>query len=329
MFRITLFFIVFLTLNLITACGASPDTTTPNPTTTYQESFIYKPAGGLTQRSPSITHVYLCGTFNNWNQTSHEMTWNPTNNQFERQLQLENGSYQYKYRVVYSSGSSFLFADPTVANSVTDEGWGYNSVRILPSTTPTLYTISCTFTNAQQFWIGLAFTTSQSENWEDFDSAKPAHNTFSWQRAAIGETSHQYTLDLGSADSAEDISINRFHYIRRPLSTLTQNIVLSTPECSYSNSLLSPSTGVHSKDSIDFSWAKPQNIGTITNINLVITSTFGEYVWMEGISTTATNFHFNGDTAITGGGRPYLWGVRFFSDSGWIYTSRLASIILN
>jgi len=311
----------------MTACGAGPEPTSPTPSIQSQESFIYKPAGGLTQGSRTITHVYLCGTFNSWNETSDEMTWDPTKNQFEHQLQLNQGSYQYKYKIVYSSGNPDWFADSRALNTVDDGAWGLNSIRTVPSNEPTLHTATCQLANIETHNIYFFKNNPAAYRWQSCSIINPPASPFSWNCTAAAGS---YRIELQTIESETNISMPNFAFARYDFQSESSNIIIpSLTSLSYNTVTLEPYNGTHSRTNVPLSWSLPQGLGSVINITVyVVPDPWGTEAVISGLSPSATNYHFQGDPAITGNGQQYRWYLKFEMDTGWIFYTRAPILTL-
>lgn len=67
--------------------------------------------------------VFIAGSFNNWDPTSHPMEYRPNKGVFRAYLLLEEGTYEYKFVV-----NGVWQADPKCPERVTNENGDINSV---------------------------------------------------------------------------------------------------------------------------------------------------------------------------------------------------------
>jgi 5'-AMP-activated protein kinase regulatory beta subunit len=67
--------------------------------------------------------VYLAGTFNDWNPTSHPLEYRPAKGEFKAYLLLSKGVYEYKFVV-----NGVWIEDPNCPERTPDGSGGFNSV---------------------------------------------------------------------------------------------------------------------------------------------------------------------------------------------------------
>lgn len=73
--------------------------------------------------APQDSKVYIAGTFNNWNPTSHPLEYRPDKCAFRAYLLLKEGTYEYKFVV-----NGVWQEDDKCPERVTDENGNINSV---------------------------------------------------------------------------------------------------------------------------------------------------------------------------------------------------------
>lgn len=73
--------------------------------------------------APQDSKVYVAGTFNNWNPTSHPLEYRPDKCAFRAYILLKEGTYAYKFVV-----NGVWQEDEKCPERVTDENGNVNSV---------------------------------------------------------------------------------------------------------------------------------------------------------------------------------------------------------
>lgn len=82
--------------------------------------------------APQDSKVYIAGTFNNWDPTSHPLEYRPDKGTFRAYILLKEGTYEYKFVV-----NGIWQADEMCPERVTDENGNVNSVIRIQCPTPT------------------------------------------------------------------------------------------------------------------------------------------------------------------------------------------------
>lgn len=73
--------------------------------------------------APQDSKVYIAGTFNNWDPTSHPLEYRPDKGTFRAYILLKEGTYEYKFVV-----NGVWQEDEMCPERVTDENGNINSV---------------------------------------------------------------------------------------------------------------------------------------------------------------------------------------------------------
>ena len=74
-------------------------------------------------QAPQDSKVYIAGTFNNWDPTSHPLEYRPDKGAFRAYILLKEGTYEYKFVV-----NGVWQEDEKCPERVTDENGNINSV---------------------------------------------------------------------------------------------------------------------------------------------------------------------------------------------------------
>jgi len=82
-------------------------------------------------RAPQDSKVYIAGTFNKWNPTSHPLEYRPEKCAFRAYLLLKEGTYEYKFVV-----DGVWQEDEKCTERVIDENGNVNSVIRIQSPAP-------------------------------------------------------------------------------------------------------------------------------------------------------------------------------------------------
>lgn len=102
--------VAILALMVVAGCGEDDDLV--DPLAPQDHTFVYVPHAD----TPDISAIFVRGTFNNWTGEDLAMT-KQADGSWEVTLELEPGTYQYKYVFNDPNGwASNMCADPTWGN---------------------------------------------------------------------------------------------------------------------------------------------------------------------------------------------------------------------
>lgn len=326
-----------------TTTTTTTTTTVPPHTNTY--TFIFKPSSE-TLHGKTITGVYLSGTMNSWNAASMPMTYNSNSNYYELTTVLNDGTYNYSYRVTYSSTfpffysyydpannryvnakesySEFWFADKYSSDYVLGGLGGLNSKLVLPYASTNFYNLTGRISNAETCQLLLYVV--YNDTWQYID-------TFP-QTAVVDVDIDMIARDIVliqaiQTNAVTNTAINNFYLVNivTPLSADTQ---IDPADMNYDSSSLQPAYGqTLSNGNIDFYWGLPDNNGTLSNVTLYIlqNSDVCDVYLATNLSADCTNFHFAGNAAVTGNTK-YRWGLIFLTASGYELYSRCSVVTI-
>lgn len=335
-----LYFILSFDIIALTQCAPTDEgfgstttssSTSSSTTTTLQENpntntFVFKPGTEYFNyraylNDYSLQNVYLCGDFNNWSMTGMPMQYDAVEEQYVYTNVMNDGSYTYKFRTIWTntSGSSHVewFVDQDSTGYVYDGMYGLNSTLTLPVSSQTKYTITATLTNAEEMpgYIYVYNTTYTYNNLANIITVN------SNKQVVIENTARDYLeLDFVSLAAETNDSVQTFDVVYWG-SAISSSISAGTVDCYYDTASMVPafdSSEVY--NSIDFTWNNPAIFGTVTGIILQIRNSFDYYsavtLFSTNLSPSVTSFHFSGISGITAG-NIYYWRLIYNTSEGW------------
>ncbi len=289
-------------------------------------TFTFKPGFSTFDGQP-IDNVYLCGDFNDWQETTSPMAFNTTNSNYELSLDLADGTHLYKFRVTFAAPvdiwswdmhnqTSIWFTDPASASYEVDtQYYSVNSALTIPYTAPSNFTVSGIISNAagMETLVYIAEESGEHWYWDPIQALAQVDTIdFSFRSTA----KNYFTIELTSSNEYTNANCNTFRYAYYS-GGLSNDLSLPAVSMAFTNGNMDPAPyALASNGNILFSWDAPAGLGALDSVDFLLISTNNQDFFYTNLPGTASNFNFTGDASITGN-KAYIWFVAFPAVNHW------------